>query len=84
MFLLMLLLSAYPMGAQLPSEVVLDSVYSGQNSTHSIAFKPTTFPSFVLRNLPHFCFFCSPCKTFLRQHPSYNVKTTTAHAGGLL
>ena len=42
MFLLMLLLIAYPIGAQLPSEVVLDSVYSGQNSIHSIAFKPTT------------------------------------------
>ncbi len=42
MFLLMLLLIAYPIGAQLPSEVVLDSVYSGQNSTHSIAFKPAT------------------------------------------
>jgi len=42
MFLLMLLLIAYPIRAQLPSEVVLDSVYSGQNSTHSIAFKPTT------------------------------------------
>ncbi len=54
MFLLMLLLIAYPIGAQLPSEVVLDPVYSGQNSTHSIAFKPTTFPAFVLRNLPYF------------------------------
>ncbi len=42
MSLLMLLLIAYPIGAQLPSEVVLDSVYSGQNSIHSIAFKPTT------------------------------------------
>lgn len=42
MFLLMLLLTAHPIGAQLPSEVVLDSVYSGQNSIHSIAFKPTT------------------------------------------
>ena len=42
MFLLMLLLIAYPAGAQLPSEVVLDSVYSGQNSMHSIVFKPTT------------------------------------------
>ncbi len=42
MFLLILLLAAHPIGAQLPSEVVLDSVYSGQNSIHSIAFKPTT------------------------------------------
>ena len=40
--LIILLLVAYPIGAQLPSKVVLDSVYSGQNSTHSIAFKPTT------------------------------------------
>ena len=40
--LIILLLVAYPTGAQLPSEVVLDSVYSGQNSTYSIAFKPTT------------------------------------------
>lgn len=42
MFLLMLLLISYPTGAQLPSKVVLDSVYSGQTSTHSIAFKPAT------------------------------------------
>lgn len=38
--LIILLLVAYPTGAQLPSEVVLEPVYSGQNSTHSISFKP--------------------------------------------
>jgi len=42
MLLLILQLIAYPIGAQLPSEVILDPVYSGQNNTYSIAFKPTT------------------------------------------
>ena len=40
--LIILLLISYPVGAQLPSKVILDSVYSGQNSTHSIVFKPAT------------------------------------------
>lgn len=42
MILIVLLLIAYPVDAQLPLEAVLGPVYSGQKSTHSIAFKPTT------------------------------------------